>query len=256
MKKLGFIGTGTISAAFIEGLVASGKNNPILVSPRSREISSELSEKFAQVRRAGSNTEVAEASDIIFLGMRPPQVEEALDGIAFRKEQIVCSFVAGLTTDELRKIVPNAQICRVLPLPAIASGKGPVAHFPAVPEILEILAGMGEVVLPRAETELTAMGAISGVMSTFMQLGDTLKSWLVDSNVETATADIYVRALFVGLADTALHSPLSLLELADDHQTKGGLNERTRQHLLESGWFSEVTNAIEGVQKVRREDLD
>ena len=51
MKMLGFIGTGAITAAFIEGLVASGRRNPILVSPRSERLSEALGPTEVQLIR-------------------------------------------------------------------------------------------------------------------------------------------------------------------------------------------------------------
>ena len=107
MKTLGFIGTGTITTAFVEGLVASGRRNPILISPRSAQRADALAARFETVSRAASNAEVARDSDIVFLAMRPAQVEEALKGIAFRPGQIVCSFVTGLTVPAIGAYAPG-----------------------------------------------------------------------------------------------------------------------------------------------------
>lgn len=255
MKTLGFIGTGTIVEAFIEGLVASGKTNPIILSPRSEAISKALAERYPQISRAASNAEVADAADIVFLGMRPPQVEDALKGVAFHPGQIVCSFVAGFPVADVASVAPAATVCRVLPLPAIEVCRGPVAHYPRVRDIVDLLAGMGEVVIPSGEEELAAMGAVSGAMSTFMEIQDTLVGWMVNEGTKPDIADTYIRAMFSGLAETAFRSDQPLSELADDHQTKGGLNERTRRLLTDSGWFEKLTEAIETVRKVRREDL-
>ncbi|MBP1852075.1 NAD(P)-binding domain-containing protein [Rhizobium halophytocola] len=255
-KTLGFIGTGTIAQAFIEGLVASGKTNPVLLSPRSEAVSSSLCEQFPHVRRATSNAEVAEQSEIVFLGMRPPQVEEALEGVSFRSDQIVCSFVAGFLLDDLARVIPQPTLCRVIPLPAIAACEGPVALFPKVPELSELLTGMGELVEPERETDFVAMGAVSGFMSSYYELQGTLLDWMTSRGVAPDTASTYMRALFAGLAQTSLHSDKSFAELAAEHQTKGGLNERTRKGLIEDGWFARATQAIETVQKVRREALD
>jgi len=255
MIKLGFIGTGTIAAAFIEGLVSSGRRNPILVSPRSQHVARALAARFDTVSLGGSNVAVAEGSDIIFLAMRPAQVEVALRGVVFRPGQIVCSFVTGLSVAELATIAPTASVCRVLPLPAIALGKGPVIHFPRVPEIVSLLSGLGELVMPRHESELVAMGGVSGVMSTVLNLQAALVRWMEGRGVEAASADLYARALFSGLAETALRTPKPLDVLADEHQTKGGLNERTRRCLSESGWFHHVGDALDTVQNISRKEL-
>jgi pyrroline-5-carboxylate reductase len=256
LKTLGFIGTGTIASAFVEGLDASGKRNPIVVSPRSESMSRALAERLANVQRASSNAEVAEASDIVFLAMRPAQVEEALHRIAFRSDQIVCSFVTGLSVREVAAIAPAATVCRVLPLPAIAFGKGPVIHFPRVAGIVDLLEGMGEIVLPAVESELVAMAGVSGFMSTFFQLQATLGDWMIGHGVQPGSADTYARAIFSGLAETALRSPKQLADLTGEHETRGGLNERTRRALVEDGWFDRATAVIEAVRQIDRRALD
>lgn len=256
MKTLGFIGTGAISAAFIEGLVAAGHRNPILVSPRSVQRSRELAERFESVSRSQSNAEVVRDSDIVFLAMRPAQVEEALQDVEFRQGQILCSFVTGLSVAEIGEIAPGATVCRVLPLPAIAMCRGPVIHYPRIGEIAGLLAGMGQLIVPRTEDELVAMGGVSGFMSTFFELQAGLVQWLEGRDVAEDAAQTYVRAIFSGLSETALRSPQSLTELVSEHETKGGLNERTRKHLLSAGWVDEAFAALDSVQTFSRTDLD
>lgn len=255
MKRLGFIGTGAITAFFIEGLVGSGHRNRVLVSPRSESVSRELAARFDTVTRAQSNVEVAEESDIVFLAMRPAQVEDALQDVRFGPDQIVCSFVTGLPLPELARIAPSSTVCRVLPLPAIAVCKGPIAHFPAVPEIERLIAAMGDVIIPKSEAELIAMGGASGSMSTFFDLQASLASWLVGKGVSDEAANLYIRSMFSGLAETALVSPASFGALADEHQTKGGLNERTRQYLRDHGWFDKVGEALDSIRQFSRSEL-
>lgn len=98
---VGFIGTGTIAAAVVEGLQSLPDAPDIIVSPRSEGKSLALAARFPKVRRAQSNAEVAEA-DIVFLGMRPMHIEDALAGIAFGPGQIIVSLVAGFGLDDIR----------------------------------------------------------------------------------------------------------------------------------------------------------
>jgi pyrroline-5-carboxylate reductase len=85
--RLGFIGAGAISADFVEGLVTRGATNPILVSPRSERIGADLAARFPTVRRAAANAEVVDGSDILFLAVRPSQVETALVEITPRPDR-------------------------------------------------------------------------------------------------------------------------------------------------------------------------
>ena len=74
--RIGFIGTGTISAAVVEGLQSLPDAPEIVLSPRSEATSIALAAKFAKVSRAQSNADAAKA-DIVFLGMRPAQPRES-----------------------------------------------------------------------------------------------------------------------------------------------------------------------------------
>jgi pyrroline-5-carboxylate reductase len=45
---LGFVGTGTIAAAIVEGLCATPDAGPILVSPRNADTAADLAARFAK----------------------------------------------------------------------------------------------------------------------------------------------------------------------------------------------------------------
>ena len=75
--EIGFIGTGTISAAVIEGLEAAAEAPRIVVSPRSEAVSTALAAKFPKVRRAASNAEVAEADIVYVLRMQHERMTQS-----------------------------------------------------------------------------------------------------------------------------------------------------------------------------------
>ena len=69
---LGFIGTGHIASAVIKGLLKD-KERPfnIVVSPRNKDIALALSQQFSTVTVAGSNQEVLDRSDVVFIAVLP-----------------------------------------------------------------------------------------------------------------------------------------------------------------------------------------
>lgn len=255
MPTLGFIGTGTIAAAFIEGLMASGQAPEIVVSRRSEAVSARLVERYPNVRRVEANQEVADRSDIVFLGMLPPQIEAALEGVRFREGQIVCSFVTGVTLPQLQQFAPGAAVCRLIPLPMVRVNEGPLLHYPRTPEILELIGGLGEVVIPESEEQLMLIAGVSGTMSTFFELQDGLVRRLVERGTAPSLARNYVCSFFLGLSRTSAHSSDPLPAIARAHETPGGLNERTCRTLREAGWFDEIGEAIEAVRRVPRTSL-
>lgn len=256
MRTLGFIGVGTIASAFIAGLRHTGNTDAILLSPRSDAVSRGLAGRFVDVTRAASNDEVSEASDVVFLAMRPAQVEEALDGVRFRPGQTIASFVTGLSVPDLAAIAPAATVARILPLPMIVRGKGPVICFPPIETLVSLLSGMGDVVVPESEAELRAMGGVSGFMSSFFELEQSLADWLTGQGVPARNANLYVRSMIAGLAETGHGTAFEHLPgLPAEHETKGGLNARTRRYLKESGWFGAPELAFAAIQQIDRRNL-
>ena len=241
--SIGFIGTGTISAAVIEGLQSLPDAPEIVVSPRSEGVSLALAAKFKKVRRAESNAEVAKC-EIVFLGMRPMHLEEAMAGIEFGAGQIVASMVAGFGLDDIRKRWPKAIVCRFIPLPGIARGIGPMATYPAVPEIIELMQKLGTLFVVSDESKLH-FGGLNSFMSTYYELQRALIDAGKAAGLSESDARGYVVSLLGMLADTAQRTPDALFgNLVEEHQTKGGLNERVRATLLAEGWFDRPRAAL------------
>nr|WP_245294165.1 NAD(P)-binding domain-containing protein [Methylobrevis pamukkalensis] len=104
----------------------------MLVSPRSEKTAAALASAWPNVRRAASNAEVVEGSDVILLGMRPNQLTDATAGLPFREDQTVVSFLAGAPKALIEAAVaPAGRVVRVNPLPPIRLRKGPVVQYPA-----------------------------------------------------------------------------------------------------------------------------
>ncbi|HEY0919469.1 NAD(P)-binding domain-containing protein [Devosia sp.] len=254
--RIGFIGTGTITRAVVEGLHHAGREQEILVSQRSESVSADLERRFAGVRRA-ANAEVAAGSDIVFLAMRPVQVEDALSGVRFKPGQLVISFVTGLSLADLAALAPEATVGRVLPPPAIARGEGPIICYPALPPVLQLLTGLGRLVVPASEAELLALGSVSGFMSSYFELHNALIDWLRQRGVSEDNATTYVAAMLHGLAGTAQAAGATeLAGLPAEHETPGGLNQRVRQRLRERGWFQQPAECFAEILSLTRASLD
>ena len=70
--KLGFIGTGHITKAVVEGILGSKiKFKKIYLSKRNKKISSELSRKSKKIAVINNNQEIINKSNWIFLAVTP-----------------------------------------------------------------------------------------------------------------------------------------------------------------------------------------
>jgi pyrroline-5-carboxylate reductase len=240
---IGFIGTGTIAGAMVEGLSGLPSPPAILVSPRSEAVSKALAQRFANVRRVGSNAEAAEA-DIVVLGMRPAQLAEAMAGLRFTPQQIILSLVAGLSLAELEKLVPQARLARAVPMPGIVRRVGPVTLYPGLPQLVALLEPLGDLFVVPDEQRLN-MGGLSAFMSSYFELQARLVAIAAAGGTPPEDARRYVVSLLGMLADTAQRATAGDFErLVEEHQTKGGLNERVRARLLAEGWFDAVGVAL------------
>ena len=241
--EIGFIGTGTISSAVIEGLNRLPTPPSIVVSPRSEAVAARLTTQFATVRRAASNAEVARA-DIVFLGMRPAQLDAAMEGITFGPHQILVSMVAGFALAAIRARWPAPRVCRFVPLPGIARGVGPIALSPGIDDIVTLTAPLGDLFVVEDEARLN-FGGLNAFMSSYYELQRALIDAGTGAGLAEPDARAYVVSLLGMLADTARHTPPEAFpHLVTEHQTKGGLNERVRNTLLGAGWFDVPAAAL------------
>lgn len=252
--EIGFVGTGTISAAVVHGLQLLRPAPMIVVSPRSEGTSRNLEARYPNVRRASSNAEAA-VSEIVVLGMRPTQVEEALAGIAFRPEQLVVSLVAGLSLADVQSLAPLSRVDRAVPMPGIARADGPITVFPGQPEVVALLEPLGDLIVAPSEASLN-MGGVTGFMSSYFELQGSLIKRAAAAGIADVDARKYVVSLLSMLAATARGTPADHFgDLVTEHQTKGGLNERVRATLLESGWFEAPGEAFAAIAKLSRKSL-
>jgi len=248
--KLGFIGTGTISAAVIHGIgKAWGDGNQITVSPRSAEIAQALAERYDWVHRAESNQAVVDDSDVVFLGVMPDQAREVIGALRLRDGQVLVSFVAGLEVAALQKLTgPNVKVCRVTPLPPIAQLEGPVMLYPGLAEVRQIVAPLGVLIEPESDAAMASLSTASGLMSSFFRLSQEAVVWLEARDLPRTQARDYVMAMFAALSQTALrHDPATLEALPREHETPGGINEACREHLEREDWFAEFARAMDAI---------
>jgi len=93
MMRLGFIGTGRITTALVEGFCTTpDPPASIIVSPRNAEKATQLAVRFRHVTVAKDNQAIVDGCDCVFLALRPPMVS-VLGEIRFRPEQRIISLM-------------------------------------------------------------------------------------------------------------------------------------------------------------------
>lgn len=252
--RIGFVGTGVISAAVIDGLcrVPDGDTPPeIIVSPRSEAVGRDLAARHPTVRRAETNQRVVDDADVVCIGVLPSQLPDVLGALRFRDGQIVVSFVAGAAIEAVAAHVDaDARVCRVVPLPAIARREGPVLLHPGLAEIREIFAPLGTLIEPEDADQMMAFAHGGALMSSFFAMANAGVEGMAAHGVPRDGARDYLMAMYRALAATGRATPIdALADLPVRHETPGGVNEACRAHLSGLGWFDAYRGAIDAVAR-------
>ena len=250
LPRLGFVGVGAIAEALITGMCAVGERRAsFLLSPRNAKVARRIVERLPFVKVAEDNQSVVDASDIVFLAVRPQVAADVLGALRFRPHQRIVSLIATFDLARLRPLVaPAGAIARVAPIPAVARRVGPLLLHPPVPEIARLLEGLGHLIQLENESDLDAFWSTTGLMSSYFGLLGEMAGWLSRQNLEETQVRIFVAALFEALGATASeHAGAGFDPLIAQHTTAGGLNEQAWRELQAAGWprlFSEALDLI------------
>lgn len=224
-KRHGFLGTGKLVSAVVEGFCTCTQPPPIVVSPRNEAKSRRLAERWPNVRRAGSNQEVVDGSDIVFIGLKSAVALEVLPQLRFRPDQTVVSLIPVLPHARTHALVqPASRLIRALCLPFVAKHFGQIPYFPAGDEAAAVLAGLGEPLPTRSERELHRLWTITNLISTYYALLETAHTWCVDGGARPEVAHSYTVSLFDSLTRMA-EGGEAFDDLAAEAATPGGMNE-------------------------------
>ncbi len=178
--NLGFIGTGTISAAIVRGLGDGfGERSTIHLSPRSKAVATALAAEFAHVHVAASNQAVLDASNVVMLAVRPQVAREVIPPLRFRPDHHVISLIATLSLEALGDLVtPARTIAKAVPLPAVALGRGATAIYPPDPVAAGLFDRTGTAIQVDDPMKFDALTAATATMASYFAFADAIASWL------------------------------------------------------------------------------
>jgi pyrroline-5-carboxylate reductase len=202
----------------------AGKGHDIAVTRRSASVSSALARDIGAT--VGTAQEVVDASDVVFLCVRPHQAEAALAGLRFRAGQQVVSVIAGISRAWLeRACAPATRIVQTIPLGYLETGGCPLAAFGDA-EILEPLFAPQNPVIPVAsEAALNAHFAICALVPGVLDILATGADWLAAQTGDRAGGEYFTTQLmtgFLGALDPARTHVLA--EERDALATEGTLS--------------------------------
>jgi pyrroline-5-carboxylate reductase len=247
--RMGFIGTGNIASAAVEGFCTSEADCSILVSPRNEVKSKGLESRFTQVRRARSNQEVLDGSEVVFLALRPAVARAELSSLRFREDHTVLSFIPVIPRAELENLVrPASRVFKVLPLPYVAKHLGLVPFLPPDESVARWLRPLAEPFPLENERELHLLWAITGLISPFFAQMEEVRNWCVAGGADPEHARRYTASMYACLAALAEgKAGTGFGELAREAATPGGLNEMALRMIEPGSTFRDLRQALDAI---------
>ncbi|RDK00258.1 pyrroline-5-carboxylate reductase [Paraburkholderia lacunae] len=247
--RLGFIGTGTITQAVVTGLLRFDfPFDRISLSPRNAETAAALAALDRRVQVGKSNQEVLEASDVVCLAVVPQIAANVLSELHFDSRHHVISFIAGMSIDEVRRLVrARSKVVRAIPLPAVAEGKGSTAICPADRVATSLFSALGQAVEVDDEAKFDALSAVTATMASFYAVLEAQASWLVRQGLDYDAARSFLSGYAVGLAHDTTRSGKSFTGLIEHCMTPGGINEQVHNELSKRGTYAHFAEALDRV---------
>jgi len=246
---LGFVGTGTISAAVVHGLQSAKSDADILVSPRNAVMARDLAERYLKVHVASSNQQVVDESDTVVLAIRPQIAHDVITSLKWGPHHHIISLIPAVSLKYLQSVTaPSAGVTRAVPLPSATYRQAPTVLYPPTLAVKELFDQVGTAIPLESEDEFDAFTTATATLSSYFGFAETIASWLVQRGVAYEKAHIYVGQMLRGLSAATLAMPdLSFDKLAEEHQTRGGLNERVFNAITTDRKFVELQRAMDGV---------
>ena len=248
--KIGFIGTGKIASALVEGICTSGADGfEIYLSPRNRQRSESLAGKFSQVTGCSTNQEVIESADIVFIALRPDICRDAIGELKFAGHHKVVSLIPYLRySDLLQLIKPASCVSRAIPLPTVIYHDCPIPVYRPDNQIMEIFSKIGKPFEVGNEDHLHALWTLTGLITPFYDMLSELSNWSVSKGVESDLSGRYVAEMFSSLSSAASRPAApDFLELSGHAATPGGMNEASGVSIREKGAHNAYIEAAEAI---------
>jgi pyrroline-5-carboxylate reductase len=261
--RLGFIGAGNMGEALLKGMLKTQTPGQIRVSARRRERVAEL-EKLYGVK-GGSNAEVAKASDVLMLCVKPQILDQVLSGLEVSPDTLIISVAAGVPIAAIERRLQHGagsppRVVRAMPNTPATVGAGATGialsehATDADLETAKMVFDSVGLTVVLEESQLDAVTGLSGSGPAYIFL---IIEALSDAGVKVGLSR---RASMQLAAQTVLGSAKLLIEsgqhpgMLKDGVTSPGGTAIAGLHTLEAGGLRNVLmNAVEVATRRSRE---
>ncbi len=247
MSRIGFLGTGHIAAP-IARLMAS-KGHEISVTERNAQVSENLRQELGVT--VSDPQSVIDASDIVFLCLRPQVAAEVLAPLRFRSDQKIISVMAAVSAEQLASLcAPASSFVQTIPLGFLQSGGCPMAAYGDDRLLADLFEPENPVIKVKTEAALNAHFAICAMVPGLLDLMASGAEWLADETGDADEAEFYVTQLVSGFLSAMEKGGAGrLAQERDDLATEGTLSLQMTQTLQDGGAHAALQDAFTKIGK-------
>ena len=255
--QLGFIGAGKLAGSVIRGLIRAKFCAPEkIIASEPNEQTRAVLKKEAGIDLTAENAEVAENSNVIFIGVKPGMVLGVLGDLAPRIEnKLVISLAGGVQISSMEKVC-DARIMRALtntPSAICLAATGITRGSRSTPENVDlakkIFSALG-VVVEVTEEQIDIVTALSGSGPAFVY---SIIESIADGGVKLGLAKDVALKLAIqtvaGAAELMRESKMSAEELVKMVVTPGGTTAAGLAVMEKLGTRESLIAAVETATK-------
>lgn len=237
MKKIAFIGAGSIAEALISGIVSNklvDSKNIWVTNKADQEKLLEMENQYG-VQTTYSLDELFQDTDIIFLAMKPKDAGEAISRIKdyLTNDILVISVLAGVSIGSIEKLAEKTlAIVRAMPNTSAAVGKSATAlsvNEKVSSEQMKLVTMMFETVGLTTivqEEQLDAVTGLSGSGPAYIYyLAEAMERSAVDIGLEKEVAKELIVQTLLGAAEMLSKSAKEPKQLRKEVTSPGGTTE-------------------------------
>lgn len=263
-KRIGFVGAGQMARALASGLVRSGqaKGDAIIAFDPVAAAWEEFAAAVPQARRATSNRQVVDESDVIVLAVKPQSFAGAAQEMkgAVTREKLIVSILAGTTLAQLAQGLGSERVVRVMPNTPCLVGRG-ASGFACgsgcsaedSEQVGQLLSAVG-LAFPLAEPLLDAVTGLSGSGPAYVYLMiEALSDGGVRMGLPRGVATSLAAQTVLGAAEMVLTTGEHPGVLKDRVASPGGTTIAGLHTLEQHGVRGALMSAVEAATRRSRE---
>ncbi len=214
--KIGFIGAGHMSQALIKGLIESKllKSDQIFASNRTPGKLLKLKDLY-DITVFNLNEPIVEECDVVILATKPQDFPKAVEDISqhFREEQIIISLAAGISSDQLEKLIPRGRVIRIMPNTPALIGRGVIGMYSQSSDesaddlVQELFSSVGYVLKVETEDQFDAlMVSCSSGTGFIFEMMMYWQDWIEERGFTTEESKKMTVETFLGASMLAAQS--------------------------------------------------